>query len=415
MRRLLRLNPERVGVSKPPLFHGYRSRTDKEMAAILNILPSSLGKQAQRWMTPVRERISTGISSISQFVPQKARPKGAKKKTPASANYGDIKPGDVKSSGSPKGKPQLENIKKAYIQLQQTSSESAARLKSLEKMLSDEGLRHSVTLYYQLDSVWTFCHQLLVSHQKNLIREFEGKERDKMLDGYRNQQEKESRSVTDRISRLEKERKYLDADKRALIQELNAKKQIWHFFSRKALSIKLEELNKELAPIVKELHRGKNDQDNLHSTQPPKLKGLNVVTKRAINNHLIAYAQFYYSYLSANDISKLIRMVRKKSPADFNFGTYDKCRKLEQFVQEKKARMQGLKGLRKTIAPQAKRIMVQTKYKNENEAIPQISSVGFMLSINNFVDKKTENQETKSGMVNVVQDNYWDLNKLLIR
>lgn len=380
------------------------------MAAILDKLPSDLGKQMQRWVALALDILSRGVDRVSQLIPQKNKPQGTKTKSVTASKSAAARSGD-----SPRDRLQLEQLKRAYAKLQQSSSESVTRLKSLEKMLSNEDLRHSVTLYYQLDSLWVFCHQLLVSHQKNLIQEFESTERDKLLDGYRAHQEKESKSVSDRIKRLEKTRKHLDLDKRKLMQEISTKKQLWHFFSRKELNLKLEEIRNELAPIEDELNKGKSDQNKLHSAQAPKLNGLNLVTKRAINNHLIAFAQFYYAYFSAGDISKLVRKVRKKSPADFNFGSVEKCQKLEQFLREKKIRVRALKRLRKTIAPQAKRIMAQTKYTNDKEAIPEVNSAGAMLSMDNFLDKKGENRKEKTEMINVVKDNYWDLNKLLIR
>lgn len=371
------------------------------MSAILDKLPQGFAKQAKRLLAPVIEKFSSLFG---------ARLKGKLRDKARSISA----PGKL-LSGFNKNSSQVEKLKIAYAKLLHRNTQAEARLNKLERMLSHEELRYSVMLYYQFDSLWNFCHQMLAMQLKNLAVEFEGRERDKMLHGYREQQEKDSKTVGDRVSRLEKERKLLKSQRNSLMQEMSAKKQIWHYFSRKELTRQLEELSEDLEPIERELSKGQNARDKIHSAQAPKLKGVSVITKRAINNHLIAYAQFYYVYFSVGDISSIAKSIRKKSPSEVNFGSSGKCQKFEQLIREKKAKLKGIKGLRKIIAPQTKRIMSQSKYANNEEALPRVNSVACMLSMNNFVKNNADKQNSGKGVVNVVQDNYWDINKLLVR
>lgn len=371
------------------------------MSAILDKLPQEFAKRTRRLLTPVVENVS---SRINTALKGKLVDKINSQSGPAKI---------LRSFGN--NKTQVKQLKVAYARLQRRSAQTEARLHKLEKMLSSEELRHSVLLYYQLESLWTFCHKMLAMHLKKLVLEFEGRERDKMLGGYRAQQEKDSKKVSDRVARLEKERKSLNSQKHSLLQEINTKKQIWHFFSRRELTARLEELKTELEPIDNELAKGQQAQDKLHSAQPPKLGGISLLTKRVINNHLIAYAQFYYAYFSIHDISKLMKSIRNRSPSECNFGSLERCQRIEQIIREKKIRLKANKDLRKVIARQAKRVMSQSRYTSNQEAMPRVNSLAFMLSMNNFVDNKPDNNDRGKGVVNIVQDNYWDVNKLLLR
>ena len=369
----------------------------------------NVGKQAQRWLEL--------IARLSHRIPERVLdilPAGLR------ARVDEAKPNsEAKNLEGRSGKltqaQQLERLKKAYARMQKSSTANAHRLQQLESLLTSDESRDKVLLYFQLKSMWRCCHQLMASHQKQLIREYEGKERDKMLGGYKEQQEKESATLLRRLERLENERKIMEEQKRELIQQLNASKQPWHILTRRQLNSQLGELNEELEPIVAELRKARGDQDGLLSTELPKLKGMSVATRRAINIHLIAYAQFYYTYLAAaGDISRMVKAAQKQQSFEANYGSADKCRKMCLMLEERKKRLKAIKGLRRLAGRQVKKLASKAQYRSNKHTVPEVFSMGFVLSMDNFSEKPTAPSEKNAGMVNVVQDNYWDITKLLI-
>lgn len=367
-----------------------------------------IGKQAQRFLALL---LQTGSRTYRQLIGTISSKTGLKVGSKAKKIADESTVGDSNTTPA----QQLVKVKKAYARLQQTSSESSARLQQLERMLINEESRHGAILYYELKAVWNFCHQLLVHNQKQLVKEFESRERDNLLSGYKTTQEKESKDIDRKLERLDGDRRALDEQRREVIKKIGASKQIWHFFTRRKLSGELEEIKKELQSLDQTLHDVKNEQSGLMTNLPPKMKGLSVEARRAVNCHLIAFAQFYYVFLATADINKMVRAARKKFVTEINFGAADRCKKMEQLIAEKKARLKAMKGLRKSMNRQVKRIVAQAKFKTNQQAIPEVSSLDFLLSASNFSENPSADSGKNSGIINVIQDNLWDINKLLIR
>jgi hypothetical protein len=244
---------------------------------------------------------------------------------------------------------------------------------------------------------------------------YEKRERDKMLEKYKKAQEKESKSAANHFSQLDDSRQALQTRKRRLAKEIKAKqKQFWTYFSRKNLEIELKEIKHELAPIEKELVDNKITRVRLDAKQAPKLKGLSLDCRRAINQHLVAYAQFYFVHFSGNNVTGLAKSTRERCPAEFDFGTREKCQKMEQLINDRINKLDRYPEFKKVVHRQAKRVTSQVKYSSNNDSVPAIQSLTFELSKRTFEPNASANPAVKPLFTNVVKDGYWDIDKLLL-
>lgn len=381
---------------------------DVNVAILEEEFPHKAGLQS--WVAIFPERISEYLVLISRFlsrVPVEL-PHATDNQSPKSDEY----TGTTLSSPY---KRQLERLQKDHSDLIQSSSRASRRLDGLEHMLRDDELRHTALLYYQLNNLWTFCHRQLAIHKKQLIRLFEEEERIKLLEEYKVQQEKESQTVAQQFSQLDKSRQQLEFKKRTLIQKINARKQFWYFFVRKVLKRELDKIKMEIAPIEKGLIANKIDRVRLEVKQAPKLKGLSLDGRRAVNNHLIAYAQFYFVYFSQNNLATLALSARDSSPGDLFFGTHEKCQKLELSINDKKDEINKISGFKKAVARQARRVASQARYESVGVAVPATYSLGFALRTRTFEPDQLEDSETEAELTNVVKDSYWDIDQLFLR
>ena len=365
---------------------------------------------AQQWLSLFLQAASGFLESVSQlFLRKSAEVSPHSTKAHQTVNrFEDI-------TRSSKQKHELKRLQQNQSELVQSSAFAQQRLDGLERMLRDENLRHTAVLYYQLNNLWNFCHHELADHRKQLIRMYEKRERDKMLEKYKKVQENESKTAANHFSQLDDSRQALQTRKRRLAKEIKTKKkQFWAYFSRKKLESELKEIKYELAPIEKELVDNKIIRVRLDAKQAPKLKGLSLDCRRAINQHLVAYAQFYFVHFSGNNTSVLARSTRTRCPAEFNFGTRDKCQKMELLINDRINKLDKLPGFKKIVHQQAKRVTSQVKYSSNSDSIPAIQSLTFALSKGTFEPDQSASRAVEPLFTNVVKDGYWDIDRLLL-
>jgi len=381
--------------------------TDVNVAILEGEFPHKAA--AQHWVSLFLEAVSGSLASISRlFLRRSAEvPQRSGKATQTINRFEDV-------TRSSKQKHQLKRLQKDQSDLVQSCAIARQRLDSLERMLRDDNLRHTAVLYYQLNNLWSFCHLQLVVHKKQLIRIYEKRERNKMLEKYKKVQEHESQSAANHFYELDNSRQALQTRKRRLAKKIKAKKQFWTYFSRKKLENELKEIKIELAPIEKELVDNKIIRVRLDAKQAPKLKGLNLDCRRAINHHLIAYAQFYFVHFSGNNVTGLAKSTCNRGPTEFNFGTRDKCQKMELLINDRLKKLEKLPGFKKAVQRQAKIVASQVKYPSDKESVPAIQSLTFALSKGTFEPGPSANQAVKPVFTNVVKDGYWDIDKLLL-
>jgi len=235
-----------------------------------------------------------------------------------------------------------------------------------------------------------------------------------MLEQYKKVQEHESQSAANHFSELDDSRQVLQTRKRRLAKKIKAKKEFWTYFSRKKLENELKEIKIELAPIEKELVDNKIIRVRLDAKQAPKLKGLNVDCRRAINHHLIAYAQFYFVYFSGNNVTGRAKSTCNRGPTEFNFGTREKCQKMERLINDKIDKLENLPGFKKAVHRQARLVASQVKYSSDSDSVPAIQSLTFALSKGAFEPDPSAKPTVKPVFTNVVKDGYWEIDKLLL-
>ena len=106
---------------------------------------------------------------------------------------------------------------------------------------------------------------------------------------------------------------------------------------------------------------------------------------------------------------------RDKSPTELNFGAPDKCQKLEQLINDKKEKINNSSGLNRAVGPQAKVVASQGVYADNTKTVPATSSLDFRISASTFEPGQPANPKADSAMVNVVKENYWDIDQLFLR
>jgi hypothetical protein len=353
--------------------------------------------------------VSRSLASISRLFLRKSAevPQRSSKDSQTINRFEDV-------ARSSKQKHQLKRLQKDQSDLVQSTAFARQRLDDLERMLRNDNLRHTAVLYYQLNNLWSICHLQLVDHKRQLIKVYEKRERNKMLEKYKKVQEHESQSAANHFSQLDNSRQALQTRKRRLAKKIKTKKEFWTYFSRKKLENELKEIKIELAPIEKELVDNKIIRVRLEAKQAPKLKGLSLDCKRAINQHLIAYAQFYFVYFSGNNVTGLAKSTCNRGPAEFNFGTREKCQKMELLINDKINKLDKLPGFKKAVHRQARIVAAQVKYLSDDESVPAIQSLTFALSKGTFEPDPSASPTVKPVFTNVVKDGYWDIDKLLL-
>jgi hypothetical protein len=148
----------------------------------------------------------------------------------------------------------------------------------------------------------------------------------------------------------------------------------------------------------------------------PELEGLSLESRRLINTAVIALAQHLVVHFSEHDLASQAKTSTERAVADMKFGDRRDCDRLVERIREK---IEELKQ-QKTFADQVKRrtdlLLTEVKYRNETDSIPDVECLQLISRTPGAQVSELEMARRASDAplrVNVVADDYWDLNSLM--
>lgn len=290
---------------------------------------------------------------------------------------------------------------------------SGGYLEKLEAALSDPGRAHNVIVYYQLRGLWDICRREIGSFVQELAKRCEKREREALLERFREEQDHRLKDFRDQLHWLDIEREHLVNRRRELAAELEKHRMPWHFGCRKKLRSDMAVVDDRFPPLDDRRRHLLGQIEATRDRSPPAYSGLGIQARRHVNLSAIALAQYFYLYFLEDDIGALARAAHEKPPDRVEFGTPAECESLAIRIGERAKTWHSDSERMKKISRRARFLAARARYASDNETVPTTESMGVIV---------TAISGTGSGMqdgarrlpVNVLEFDYWNVSESLV-
>lgn len=289
----------------------------------------------------------------------------------------------------------------------------ANRLEGLESMLADPRRSQSAVVYYRLDALWKRCRGLLEKRRAELVARFEQLEKQKILETFKAQAVEQQRQLEAKFAELDGVYQDMAESLRMLHQQLRASQRFWHYFRRRKLQHDVEQAEAQVAPVVAERDACLAELERVRDREPPPFKELSVPARREINLQLLAYAQYLYIHFSENDFSAMARSTQSKQPAETDYGTPQECISMERPLREAIARLHADDKAADKLRRRVDYLRRNVKFAGNADTVPESESLSrIVLSLGGSA---TFDSVLGDLPVNVLEQGYWDVDKLMLR
>lgn len=308
---------------------------------------------------------------------------------------------------------ELEKLKSDHATLVTSHAWAAERLNGLETMLADPARGQNAVIYYRLDALWKYCHQLLVQRRDELAAKFEMLEKQKLLESFKANAVELQRQLERKFEQYDSIYQEMAANLKNLQEQLRRSDKLWHYFRRKKLVMEIAEAEAQVAPIVSQRDECLAELERVRDREPPAFKGLSVMAKREINLQLIALAQYLYIHFSQNDLAALARSTQLKHPGETNFGTPQECLAMEIPIRDSIVNVKKDEKRAERLKRRADFLRQNVQFAGNADSIPEVHALS---RITLALGGSGQAMDAVRGdlLVNVLEQGYWNLDELML-
>ena len=282
------------------------------------------------------------------------------------------------------------------------------KLNHLESLLLDPEWVHNVVTFYQLRRLSAHCASRLARFAEQLKKQRETRVLDKVLDGWRAEQEQaradaeaaigERRMQVQRLEdQLQAERHRLDM-MGGLSRMMKGKVQSEAI---EAIEQSLEEAHARESELLQELER-------IEAAEPPPNPGLDVPAKRSINFMILSYAQQLYLHYFEDNLVELAKEAGEKSVGAVNYGDKSDCDEILERLAKRREEAAQIDTTTEILQQRAKLIAREASFRRDHDVVPVSATVATVFDI------------SKNGVISKIDasllgENYFGLAKVLSR
>ena len=275
------------------------------------------------------------------------------------------------------------------------------QLANLEQYLGRPGEGQKCLAYFQLRAVWRAASRRLEQFATELVRQQKDRERKQQLADF----ERSKRNRLDDVDREVYEARILgdqleaeQATDRARLAEMRG---FWNYFRRRELErvtagreSRLEGARTALTDLGDRRHA-------IEAETPPTFAGVSLEGRRAVNLAVIGCAEALCERLAPANLAWQARQATLTRVYDADFGGEAQCAALIQATSRALADLEAMQDDLTDIKRRVDRLKVKAAWRGAGDTIPLQESVG-------------PADPVGRGSINVLLDEYFDIQKLLL-
>lgn len=289
---------------------------------------------------------------------------------------------------------------------------SAARLQQkldyIEELLINPEWSSNVVAFYQLRGLAQRCERKLEKFAEQLKQQREQKQHNAELVKWNEERTSTARDIEARIAGVREKLLMLDGKLDSERQRLLSMSGFVRIFRRRAVAAKLEDIRSEISAAQQAELELLDKLQQVKDRRPPETRGLDIPTKRSINNLIISYAQQLFLNLGGAEFSSLVKEAIDKSAGAVKYGSASDCEHLIKRVQRRVQAMDKGKDVAAVLQKRAQLIGANAKYRADEDAVPVASSVATVFEFD--ADGRVNDQRA-----NLVGENYFGIARFLSR
>ncbi len=295
---------------------------------------------------------------------------------------------------------EVQRLKDRIKQQEGATMRVQEMLQALEARLSQPDTAYPTLVFYQLRELWALGRTLLTSFVGELSEQQEERERRAFLADYNRRQFDRRQGIDANLRAAETRAGEARAAVADLEQGVQALRQFWHYFKRRALRQRLQQANLQALMCMQELDGARAARAQLDAESPPEFGGLSVEARRAINLAAVAYAQNLCDRLAPTGLLEPARVAagRREPPRD-DYGDRARCEATIQSIQRARGLLeQRAASLSADLKQRSDRLTELAKYRNDGDTVPAAESLSAAIDGSK-----------------VLNDDMWEIYRVLLR
>lgn len=298
-------------------------------------------------------------------------------------------------------------------QQEAASLRTQQKLEQIETLLGDPGHAANVAVYYQLRSVWRHNRRQL----QRLANELSGRQQEREEQHARRlfeqRRDAEVAELDARRAALAQRARAVQDEQKTIAGRIGRMRGFWNYFRRRALAEESGAVSLRRGAIEAEVMQLEAERREKERQGPPPFAGLSVEGRRHINLAVIAMAQQLLVHFSERSVAVLAREASARGVADANYGDIIECRALGQAIDSVLRSLGPREQLLAVVRCRAEALRGAVSYRTETDTVPV---AGALASVPLDSGEAGKNRVVRKGgiPVNVLADDYWDVNAVLM-
>lgn len=282
------------------------------------------------------------------------------------------------------------------------------KLNHLESLLLDPEWVYNVVTFYQLRRLSTHCASRLARFAEQLKQQREKRTLDRVLAGWRADQEKSRAKVDAAIGEQRLEVQRLEDQLQAERHRLDMMGGLSRMMKGRAQAEAIDGIEQALSEAQSKESELLEELERIEAAEPPPNPGLDTVAKRSINFMILAYAQQLYLHYFEDNLVNLAKEAGDKSVGAVNYGGKADCDDILEKLAKRREEVGPIDITTNTLQQRAKLIAEKAGFRRDNDVVPVPATVATVFDISrNGVIYKID--------ANLLGENYFGLAKVLSR
>ena len=318
-------------------------------------------------------------------------------------------------------------IKKQYTELQSAHlvqsriNESQANKirslesdhKQLEQHLTNPENYRDIQVYYQLHKLWNTCNLYIHKFRDRLVDQQKDRDRKQQLMEFNQGRTSKLDALNLEIEKTKADLDKVTLDVNKLTAQINSTSSVTGFLRRQRLGKQRADSLERQTLAYSQIQTLYDKRIKLESEPWPEFDGVDIDAKRQINLALIALAQYFFMATTELGLGLKAFKAKHNKPWNKNYGTEAECQAIMLKVSQKLELFANMKDLGAEIKTRVAKLQEDVLYTTETQTLPDedtITKVVNDLSGINF----TASLADIDMEINVLKDNYWDIQDLLV-
>ena len=295
---------------------------------------------------------------------------------------------------------ELHRLKDKLKQQEAANTRLLEQIERLEQILGNPERSHEAVVHFYLRGLWRTCRGLIEQFVADLRRQQQDRERKMQLLEFQGDQVERMQLAEARLA----EATTVAEAERARLAEYVARhaslKGFWHYFRRRDLEVEIEAQRGRVAVADRHLNDMVEVRRTIDKEPWPEFAGLSVESRRAINLAAIAFAQLLCARLTDGSLAAQARSAVNRQVQDARYGTREQCALRVEQVTRGLAAVKSQEGLVAEIRARTDQVKASAAFRSQSDTVPTHDSLP---------------RVSPGSDANVLVEDYWDLQKTLLR